>query len=476
MLGARSIRSSGLLRSPEGNIHGPGRGVRGRRCADPIVLGRPVVSGSRISVEIRPGGARGYLGHGVLWVQYSRLENLATIDEGILILPALGTVLTVAYALGLAVETQRVDASYATAAEGLTSVFQRMYPGFSADTFSLRGDRVTTSKGIARGGVLLFSGGVDSTASLIAHWNEEVDLLTVWGADVKAGDWRLWKQLEGTVLNHAITGGRSHFLCQSNLQDILDGLRLSKEYSRDFGGHDWWGAAQHGIALASIAIPVAAHQGREQVYIASSVLPGVPWGSTRETDGRVRWSSGRVVHDQHDLSRQRKLAEIIGPHVTSGGEATLAVCYQLGRGGSRGLNCGFCEKCLRTITGLLACGIAPASVGLPFSARSLAHARRQLANGRWAATGNHWAPIQAAIPATLTGIQTERAVCDYLQWLRSTPVPYSPVRPRRVAMDPASYLLRRLLRRLPFSLRSSFHRGLASSRSRIRDRLGGRPS
>ncbi len=391
----------------------------------PIVLGRPVVDGAKLTVAIDPGAARPWFRDDTFRVEYSDLDGLADLDPAVLVVPALGTVLTLAYALGVPIEVDRVDAAYAAAADGLAETFGVMYPHFLVDGFELRGERAGPAAPVPSEtdpALLLFSGGADSTSSLIEHQREVRALLTVWGADVQLTDRSLWDQLRRVLQDSALTADRRQIVARANLQDLIDGVALT----RRFGIGSWWGAVQHGLALTSVTVPVATVLGLSRVLIASSDFGGVdvPWGSSPRTDNQVRWSGGQVEHDQAELSRPDKISGVIAPYLRGGGRLNLAICYQPGRGPD-GLNCGRCEKCQQTTTQLLLAGIAPEDVGMPISPAILAAARRALTKGTWRGDAGHraaWRRLQADVPATLTGACAVPYVREHLEWFRDAEI------------------------------------------------------
>ena len=161
---------------------------------EPIVIERPVVRGSRVTTRVRRGGAGRYLRRERFWVEYDGVPELEEMDPAITVLPALASVLPVAYALGVPVEVDSVDAEFAHAADHLPAVYSAMYPSFQGEAFRLDGRRANVSAPKSRGAMLLFSAGVDSTSSLIEHADEIEDLLVVWGADIDAEDVGAFKQ------------------------------------------------------------------------------------------------------------------------------------------------------------------------------------------------------------------------------------------------------------------------------------------
>jgi hypothetical protein len=112
-----------------------------------------------------------------------------------------------------------------------------------------------------------------------------------------------------------------------------------------------WSYLHHGAALA--AVVHAATRDPAQVFLAASfdVPHMVPWGSHPLVD--PQYSSQRItlIHEGIRFSRLAKVREIAHSRF---GLANLRVCPANAAGR---LNCGVCEKCIRTRLELLAAGI-----------------------------------------------------------------------------------------------------------------------
>jgi hypothetical protein len=103
----------------------------------------------------------------------------------------------------------------------------------------------------------------------------------------------------------------------------------------------------HGAALASVAHALSGVIGT--MYVAATdVAP--PWGSSPELD--AAWSSDamRIENFSGEMTRLQRIASIAGWEPLRG---RLRVCWE---NKSSDLNCGFCEKCVRTRLQLHAVG------------------------------------------------------------------------------------------------------------------------
>jgi hypothetical protein len=397
-----------------------------------IVLGRPSLRGSTLAVEVEAGGAGRYLRSGTVWADYGDLD-LSGVDPAVLVLPALGAVLPVAYASGVPVRVDAVDADFAASAQELAALWPTVHPAFAdAGAFSLHGTRVPgrrhdpVSPSPVDAALLLYSGGVDSSASLLRHRDGVKVLLSVWGADVALGDVPRWQAVSRAVDASPVTAGLRRVVVRTNVRDMTKDLRLSKER---LAGTPWWAGAQHGTALLSLAAPVTTALGLGRVYVAASYHVGfsVPWGSSPATDEAMRWTGTHVVHDGFGLSRQDKITRLVAPQVRTRGH-TLAVCY---RGDTVGrVNCGSCEKCLRTAAGLLLAGTAPSAAGLDVQPDDFDAFRSRVAGGGYGqgpGTLSSWRDMQPVVSAGLGDVPPH--LRDFFRWLATVDLDSIPPKP-----------------------------------------------
>lgn len=190
-----------------------------------------------------------------------------------------------------------------------------------------------------------FSGGVDSFHTVYENLENLSALVFVAGFSPELADTERCRRAEASVREVAAALGKKLIVVTTNLRDFMEGTipRLPSLAA--------WEIA-HGAALAAVAHLVADEGGTMLVPSTSCHQEGVaPWGSHPLLD--PLWSSRRVTlqSDGYWANRQRKTEAIAGHQLALD---HLVVCYRRRESGS--LNCGTCEKCLRTMVGLLACG------------------------------------------------------------------------------------------------------------------------
>ena len=180
---------------------------------------------------------------------------------------------------------------------------------------------------------LFFSGGVDSLYSLLNNNDDVTDLIFVHGFDIRLDDHQRREDASHAVHEVAAATGKQVIEVETNLRELLD-------------RYVCWGALGHGPALATVAHLLSPVLSR--ILIASSGA-GVddPWGTHPQLD--AHWSADglEIEHDGHPATRLQKVEAIAQWEIAL---RTMRVCWE-NRGSN--LNCGRCEKCLRTMIMLL---------------------------------------------------------------------------------------------------------------------------
>jgi len=178
-----------------------------------------------------------------------------------------------------------------------------------------------------------FSGGVDSSSTLLSHLSEIEALLTVDCFDSGLHT----DAFEALTLKIGATAkrlGKGFIPIRSNAQYVCSELRISWNYV-------------HGPFLCLLA----ATMGVNRFYIPSSstYIDLKPWGSHPILDPMWSTSATEVIHDGAHLTRTQKTERIASDPVLL---QQLQVCWD-----SQVRNCGQCSKCARTLLVLNTLGL-----------------------------------------------------------------------------------------------------------------------
>ena len=318
------------------------------------------VEGPRVIVHADPEFSKRFLRE-PYFAEYS--IGVDRIPDDVATIPFLATMLPIAWRFGCEIELLTADAAFVDSMQLARERLRAMYPEYEwAGEVDVRSrTRVSGSPEANKVGIL-FSGGVDSTFSALRAAGAGADpvLITIWGNDVKLHDVRGWEDVSGHSARLSKAIGGEACTVKSNFRSCLRYNVLDASIPAQ---HSWWGFVQHGLAVAGLAAPIVHAKGAERLLVAATHAAGfdAPWGSGPELEGRLKWSSATVEHDGFELTRQEKLQGILGWAGRRTIPRHLRVCYS--KSSNAGTNCARCEKCLRTITGLMLEGAAPQEWG-----------------------------------------------------------------------------------------------------------------
>jgi hypothetical protein len=207
--------------------------------------------------------------------------------------------------------------------------------------WGFQGGRIMMAPGIATAperpaaSGIFFTGGVDSFYSLARRIDEVRYLINVEGFDIQLSDAARLGKNRALIDGIADELGLEVIRVRTNLREHAAFTRLNWEIT-------------HVAALAAVGhllTPVLS-----TIYVASSDVPP-PWGSHPDLD--VLWSSSllSIENDGASAARLDKVEAIRDWPLV---HRALKVCWE---NRSEDLNCGCCEKCVRTQAQFFAAGL-----------------------------------------------------------------------------------------------------------------------
>jgi len=397
-----------------------------------------------------------------------RFEYPRTIDdvpEEILVVPALAQVCPVAWACGAAVAVESVDPEFLVALHRVRESLKGLYPAFM-EGGEIHCERTPAPAGcqpratigrppedasLQASSALLFSGGVDSLASYIRHRDEAPLLVSIQGWVLAEGE--RWERASQHISRFADRHGCETAFLRSNMLSVLDTVLLNAQYKPHIGG-SWYSAVGHGLGLLGLCAPLCFERGIDTIHIAATHSDSFeePWGSHPTIDNNVRWSGTAANHDGYDMTRQDKIESIAGFIREADPDLQIRTCTdESGRGG----NCNACEKCYRTIVGLVIAGIDPTDHGYEVTAETFPDIRDGLESGRWILAADErfmWEDLQAAAPQTSP--LAFPGADDFFAWLADADIDTLVSRSNPPLRD---RLLRGVARRSPYAVYRSLY-------------------
>lgn len=304
---------------------------------------------------------RKYFSSNLFWVEYD--NDIHNVNKSILQIPVVSSLLPLAWAMGADIYVKEIDQTFLESINQIRTIMKKWYPRLSFDT-RIHAEKTVSNMFSNKGYGLLFSGGVDSTSSYIRNSDKKPNFIMIWGADIPLDNKKFWEKVKKTYSDFTYQENLKINFIKTNMRNFTNQKLIAAKFTRFLPPHyNFWGGLQHGISLLGLCAPITITEGIGTLLIASSISRQTmkfPWGSHPLIDNKVSWADVKVFSDSYDLTRREKIRYMI-KNFTKSNERylTLRSCYH----SREDLNCNECEKCSRTIVGLLLANIDPNKCG-----------------------------------------------------------------------------------------------------------------
>lgn len=309
-----------------------------------------------------------------MWAEYN--TSVENVPDSIAVLPLIGNFIVLASLMDADIYVDEIDREFYEATGQFLRGFDEVMPDhvhFKLDDI-IHAHRIVdnpVTEGPKKSNLLFFSGGVDATFSLVSHFEEKPTLVTVWGADIPWDNQDGWSHAISFNQEVADRYGLDMLTIHSNFRRSYNNDNI-EVYSKNLVGDWWWPSFHYSVAMMCLAAPLA-NTHREKLYFGStySVKDRPEWGkyiiaSDPKIDNYVQFSGCQVVHDGYECSRYDKVERICAFYQQYEEKPYLRVCYHT----NTGKNCGVCEKCVRTIMGILLAGHNPEDYRFNYNAET----------------------------------------------------------------------------------------------------------
>ncbi len=279
--------------------------------------------------------------------------DIHEVPDSIAIIPFLTNILPISWVFDLGVEVQELDKTFYDSIPGIKKGYEEMYPMLTF-TGELNYSKIVEIKNKGQHSACLFSGGVDAYCTLLRHIDEKPDIITIFGSDIELTDKNGIENVN--KLNNEIANELNikYESIYSNFREVLNYHNLYKSISKFLEG-EWWHEFQHGIGIIGLVAPLSYLKSYGIVYIASSYCETqkgqYTCASDPTIDNKLKYGNTITIHDGYELNRQDKIAFICEMKKKINiPQIKLRVCWE----SSGGKNCCHCEKCYRTMIGIIA--------------------------------------------------------------------------------------------------------------------------
>lgn len=292
------------------------------------------------------------------WVEYT--EDISSVPEGIAVIPFVCNVLPIAWLTDAELVINELDEQFYQSLFEVKHGYMLLSRMLEFKGKVTVGHLVNHTYEPSKQSAVLFSGGVDAFTTLFRHLDENPIMITLWGADVKLTDDEGWKVVSKHVQDTAQTFQLPEpVFVTTNFRSFIQEYVLGDLVVTS--GDGWWHGYQHGIGIIGHAAPLAYVKRLKLIYIASSLTWEFPFviASDPVIDSHLLFAQTSVRHDGYFMGRMDKEEYIVNTCKRLDKSVNLRVCW-ISTGGH---NCCECEKCIRTILGILAVGGNPEDFG-----------------------------------------------------------------------------------------------------------------
>ena len=276
-----------------------------------------------------------------LFVEYG--FDISDVPKSVLAVPILSNIMQFAWLFDCLVWIESVDKQFYECLPRIKRSFQEMYRGYSFGGSLIAAKVIDNEYLVKKESALLFTGGVDATTTFLRIRDTHPILIDTFGwcndKDISAID-RFAE--ENRVQAEYVKSNFATFIKPEKVNKVLN-KRLH---------NTWWFGFQHSLAFLGVASVVAFYYHVRTIYIGSSYTFGqaVNCVSDPRIDREFAVASCNVIHDAYELSRQQKIRTIVDAQKKTDVQVNLRVCS------FKEENCNQCEKCFRTMIGIVAEG------------------------------------------------------------------------------------------------------------------------
>ena len=347
-------------------------------------------------------------------------ESIAHVPDAVAIIPFICNVLPIVWLTDSKLYVKEIDSDFYNCIDEIKQGYKNMYcdVDFKGEIISTK--TVLCRIGISNRKTMFYSGGLDSLHTLINHFEENVDLVSIWGSDIEFSNEIGWKKAYQIVEKTAKNFNLKSIVIRSNFREFDREIELDKEFKKQLQD-SWWHGVKHGIGLLGHVALYVYLNNISTVYIASSNCASdgaVKCASDPTIDNYVKFCGCNVVHDGYQFNRQQKVKSIVEFCRTQNRKVDIHVCWQ----SQTGENCCKCEKCYRTISALIAEMADPKDYGFNNANKTVPSMKNNVLSGtkinQYIAT-TQWKPIRKRIIENKKSLR-KSIWWDSVKWIEKT--------------------------------------------------------
>lgn len=319
---------------------------------DGIILKEIIVNKSQVEFRFETKGEiKEYFNTNSFFIDYE--HDMTNVPKSVLTIPFVASIIPLMWLTNTVMWVEELDKTFYDSAFKLQNAYQRLYYHYPLKGNLVAAKLIDNSFHSERDSLLLFSGGIDANTSYIRIKDTNPLLFNIQGWYKNRNSHDIAADADIKDISSFAKKEKLDFtFAKSNFATLINTSVFDKNIKKQLGD-SWWHGFQHSMAFISIAIPMAYLLKIEKIYIASSVPMGeyVKCASHVTTDSEFKFATiGGCVHDGSELTRQDKVHIIVNHTKQTNNEYPIRVCS------FNDHNCCACDKCFRSILGIIAEG------------------------------------------------------------------------------------------------------------------------
>ncbi|MBA3752404.1 hypothetical protein H0X06_06495 [Candidatus Dependentiae bacterium] len=321
-----------------------------------------IIERNKVTVEVNEQFKKKYL-MGNFFAEYDEDIDLSKLDYSVQIMPFIMNAISIVWISGKTYYVDSMDKELYSSLKTVKKVLKQLYKKTSWKGKLIPRKLVSNSfvpvKGKKEKVALLFSGGVDSTASSLYHREKDQLLITAWGHwDLPLHDKVLWDIRVKHFKKFAAAYGHTNTFIRSNYSSFLNRPVLDTLVPEIVS---WRIFAVEGIGWAGLVAPILLLKGYPVLLHGSTISWDFPFPAAANPfiDNNLKFAGVKLEHDLFDYNRLEK-CELLADMVKKGHleKPFIRVCEE-----KVVYNCCHCQKCVRTILELIVLQEDPRTYG-----------------------------------------------------------------------------------------------------------------
>ena len=187
-------------------------------------------------------GLKKYFTGKEFFIEYS--DNIESVPNSVLAIPFTANVMPIIWVSDSELLLDEIDEDFYDCLNKVAEGYESIFDGVKFKGKLTVGKKVKNQPNGDKS-AMFYSGGLDSTQTLINHYKENPDLLSIWGSDIKCDNFEGWRIVQQGLIEGAKQFGLDNIIIRSSFRAFDNEGALDNDYSAVLKD-GWWHDVKHG--------------------------------------------------------------------------------------------------------------------------------------------------------------------------------------------------------------------------------------